>query len=106
MPRHYLKFSAQLEDYARKVRPQLGPDWAREVFLDVTESGKVLCLESLESNERGYRVGLCGDHFYCEAGRDSARPDALFVFRIEAATRRLPKSPPARVVGDFRLIAP
>ena len=93
VPRHYIKLIGNLQEYATQVDPSV-PNWQEAVFSDVTEGGTKLIIECLQPNERGLRVGLCGDKYYCEAGVDRDRDDCLFVFKVESATRRQPKSIP------------
>jgi serine/threonine protein kinase len=95
MKSHYLKLSPALKPYAFKIDPT-PMDWEQDIFQDITENGTVLIVERLPPSERGQRVGLCGDKYYCEAGPNSERNDSLFVFKIESANRRRPRSVPHR----------
>jgi hypothetical protein len=93
--RHYIKLSPVLEEYVRHIAPAVG-DWQSAVIRDVTENGLSLVIESLQPNDQGIRIGLCGEKFYCEAGPDRDRDDCLFVFKVADASRRTPKSVPRR----------
>lgn len=103
VPRHYIKLIGNLQEYATQVDPSV-PNWQEAVFSDVTEGGTKLIIECLQPNERGLRVGLCGDKYYCEAGVDRDRDDCLFVFKVESATRRQPKSIPRTYPAQLFLI--
>jgi serine/threonine protein kinase len=95
LPSHYLKLSPALRDYAAKVDSSITA-WDEDIFQDVTENGTMLVIEKLPPSERGARVGLCGDKYYCEAAPDNGRNDCLFVYKVESANRRQPRSIPRR----------
>ena len=74
------------------------------VFDDITERGSCLTVERrLPPNEGRARVELYGDRFYCQAGEDNARPDTLFVFRVENVQRHQHHSVPTRYEAGFEL---
>jgi tRNA A-37 threonylcarbamoyl transferase component Bud32 len=100
---HYIKILDWVEPYARTVAP-LPPNWAQALFDDLTENGRKLTVVSLPGNERGPRLGLCGETFFCEAGMDRDRSDTLFISRVESAAHRLPPSVPKSIGGPYRLM--
>jgi serine/threonine protein kinase len=100
VPRHYIKCRSGLEEYVRQVMPGV-IDWESEVIRDITENGSTLVIEFLQPNAQGTRIGLCGDTFYCEAAPDRVRRDCLFVFKVESAARRGPKSAPRRYPANI-----
>jgi len=100
MARHYIKLLNRLQEYAEKVRPDEA-SWQRAVFNDLTAGGRELRAVPLGDAGKGPVVGLCGDYYFCEAVTDVHREDALFVFRIESAERRLPRVPPVSYQAEF-----
>ena len=103
MPRHYIKLLNRLQEYAEKVRPDEAT-WQRAVFDDLTAGGRELRAVPLGDAGKGPVLGLCGDYYFCEAVADVHREDALFVFRIESAERRLPRVPPVSYAAEFHYL--
>ena len=99
--RAYITFNEELAKYLPSAFCK-SADWRQAVFDDLTENGRQLYVEFLPSGDGRPRIGLSGDHCYCEAGPDNRRSDSLFVFRIEPA-KNCP-SVPRKIVGDFRLL--
>jgi Protein kinase domain/AAA domain len=101
---HYMKLLPMLEQYVRAVIGAV-PDWQQVLFDDLTENGTRISYESLPLREGGPRVGISGNQFYCEAGRDTRREgDSLFVFRVEPATRRFLSRVPTHHSATFRIL--
>lgn len=106
-PRHYLTILDWIEPFARR-NGAVSADWAVEVFNDITERGTALTYISLAPNDRGPRIGLCGDRFFVEAGRDSERPggadrtDGFFISKVLPALAQ--NSAPSRYLADIRLL--
>ena len=103
MARHFIKVLNYLEPHARSVVDV--PDWSGRLFSDLTEGGDCLSVVQLTPNEYGPRIGLCGDHFFCEAGLDRDREDCLFISRIESADVRMPRQVPQKIHAEFRLLS-
>lgn len=103
MRRHYIFIPTYLRQYALQAGAT-DSDWAKSLFDDITENGSKLTVAPLGANERGERIALYGDKFYCQAGVDLNREDCLFVFRIERADDRLPTSIPTRYDGEYRVL--
>jgi hypothetical protein len=103
-PRHYLKILPNLEHYAKAILSS-PEDWQQNLFDDLTEKGTKITYERLDFSEGRPRIGLCGDTYYCEAGKDTDREgDGLFVYRVENAFRRIPSHPPERYEASFHLL--
>lgn len=104
MAQHYIKLLPMLESYARKVVGD-APNWRELLFDDLTEKGTRVTYESLPDGATGPRIGISGDRFYCEAGRDAYREgDSLFVFRVESADRRGLTRVPKHHRAEFYLL--
>jgi len=101
--RHYLRISPGLQEYVLHIDPAVR-DWEQDVFKDITEDGSLLVLEALSPNDQGERIGLCGDKYYCEAGRDREREDSLFVYKVEATARRQLRTVPRRYPAQLYLL--
>ena len=84
MSRHYLKIPNSIRNWYPGTAPS---DWRETIYRDVTEEGRRLVLERLPANEMGDRLGLHGDRFYVQVGRDKDRYDTFYVIRIESADR-------------------
>ena len=101
---HYLKLLPTLEPYVRAVVGDVS-DWQQALFDDLTENGTQITYEPLPPKEGGPRIGISGDRFYSEAGRDARREgDSLFVFRVEPATRRFLSRVPLHHSAAFLLL--
>jgi len=100
--KHYLKILEWLEPHAKRAHP-LPADWVQALFDDLTENGRVITVVRLAPNASGPRIGLCGEKFFCEAGIDNTREDALFISRVDSA-ERLPETVPNRHPGQFALL--
>ncbi len=102
-PQHYLTIGG----HARSFAIQMGANpevWREEVFDDLTESGTCLVYEVLPPGPKGTVLGLCGARFYAQVCRDEFRDDALFMFRIDSANERKPKTVPKRFPAQFELM--
>src|SRR5579862_7810171 len=104
MAQHYVKLLPKLEIYAQKVVGD-APNWRQLLFDDLTEKGTRVTYESLPHGTTGPRIGISGERFYCEAGRDAFRHgDSLFVFRVESADRRGLTRVPKHYSAEFYLL--
>jgi hypothetical protein len=100
-----VKILEYLAQYTRAASAASGDDWAQHLFDDLTEGGTCIAFVPLPPNEYGPRVGLCGHHYFAEAGIDRDRDDSIFVSRVESAARRLPRQVPRKLEGTFFLLA-
>src|SRR5262249_25473424 len=103
MRRHYIFIPSHLREYALQAGA-IDSDWAMSVFEDITENARKLTVLPMAPNERGGRIGLCGDKFFCQAGMDWNRRDCLVVFRVEKADDNLPNSIPIPYAGEYRTL--
>jgi len=101
--RHYVKVLQWLESHARRSGCN-AQDWPAALFDDITARGTAVDAYPLPPRESGPLIALLGAQFFCEAGIDRDREDALFVSRVESASRRLPAKAPARFEGHFVLV--
>src|SRR5690242_18334063 len=91
MVRHYIKIPTTLRSWFPGGAP---PSWRDEIFADATAEGTKLVIERIAPNSEGVRAALYGDRFSYEVGKDRDREDTLFLMRIEAADRKLPRTVP------------
>lgn len=101
--RAYIKFLPFLENWARRKGAE-SQSWAREVFDDVTDKGRLLTVVPLPGNETGPLVALLGDRFYCAAGKDADRADSLFISKIDFVSWLPVGGIPRKIHGDFHLV--
>jgi hypothetical protein len=101
---HYIKLLPMLEPYVRSVVGNVS-DWQQVLFDDLTEKGTRITYEVLPPGEGGPRIGISGDYFYCEAGRNARREgDSLFVYRVEPANRRFLSRVPTHLSATFLIL--
>ncbi|MEN6437488.1 MAG: protein kinase family protein [Syntrophobacter sp.] len=101
MPRHYIRVVDRLEPWAKKVQPDK-VNWQKAIFDDITDGGKLLRIIPVLKDERP-AIGIYGETYYCEAGKDRDHTDALFLYRVDSAGIHLPSSVPKVYHADFEL---